>query len=196
MDDDVVRNTGNANFLGKPMDNFKTLFNGLKNLEYCYLRLDTRAINTNSFSGCTKLKYINLENLTQLKTMAQNNHFSGCTSLFDGQVLDLTRTQLSYFENSGTFTDVPLKGVKFPETMTKIGSESTFKNCTKLETITIGSKVTTIGSNAFEGCTSLKAIYYVGTAEQLSASPVSNVITATTKSYAEYKALSDKSGVY
>ncbi|MBQ8145177.1 MAG: hypothetical protein IJ039_00180, partial [Clostridia bacterium] len=47
-----------------------------------------------------------------------------------------------------------------------------------------------------EGCTSLKAIYYVGTAEQLSASPVSNVITATTKSYAEYKALSDKSGVY
>ena len=195
MDDDVIRNTGNANFLNKPMDNFKRLFEGMKNLEYCYLRLDTRAINTNSFSGCSKLKYINLEDLTQLKRMAQNSQFSGCTSLFDGQVLDLTRTQLYEFEGSSTFSGVPFKGVKFPETMAKVGSGTTFNNCTKLEFVSIGNKARFYGT-PFSGCTSLKAIYYVGTLDELTASIGSSVISATTKSYAEYRSLPDKSGVY
>ncbi len=195
MDDDVVRNTGNANYLYKPMNNFKRLFESMKNLEYCYLRLDTKQINTNSFSGCTKLKYINLENLTQLQRMAQNSQFSGCTSLFDGQVLDLTRTQLYEFEGSSTFSGVPFKGVKFPETMAKVGSGTTFNNCTKLEFVSIGNKARFYGT-PFSGCTSLKAIYYVGTLDELTASIGSSVVTATTKSYAEYKALSDKSGVY
>ena len=195
MDDDVVRNTGAANYLNKPMDNFKRLFEGMKNLEYCYLRLDTKAINTNSFSGCSKLKYINLEDLTQLKRMAQSSQFSGCTSLFDGQVLDLTRTQLYEFEGSSTFSGVPFKGVKFPETMAKVGSGTTFNNCTKLEFVSIGNKARFYGT-PFSGCTSLKAIYYVGTLDELTASIGSSVISATTKSYAEYRALPDKSGVY
>ena len=196
MDDDVVRNTGNANYLYKPMNNFKRLFESMKNLEYCYLRLDTKQINTNSFSGCTKLKYINLENLTQLQKMAQNSQFSGCTSLFDGQVLDLTRTQLYEFEGSSTFSGVPFKGVKFPETMVKIGSTTTFNNCTKLEFVSIGTKAKFNGT-PFSGCTSLKAIYYVGTEDDLSASTIGNVVeNAMIKSYADYKALSDKSGVY
>ncbi|MBE6675188.1 MAG: hypothetical protein E7596_08815 [Ruminococcaceae bacterium] len=195
MDDDVIRNTGNAKFLNKPMDNFKRLFEGMKNLEYCYLRLDTRAINTHSFSGCSKLKYINLEDLTQLKRMAQSSQFSGCTSLFDGQVLDLTRTQLYEFEGSSTFSGVPFKGVKFPETMAKVGSGTTFNNCTKLEFVSIGNKARFYGT-PFSGCTSLKAIYYVGTLDELTASIGSSVIPATTKSYAEYRALPDKSGVY
>ena len=196
MDDDVVRNTGAANYLDKPMNNFKQLFEGMKNLEYCYLRLDTTQINTNSFSGCTKLKYINLENLTQLQRMAQNSQFSGCTSLFDGQVLDLTRTQLYEFEGSSTFSGVPFKGVKFPETMVKIGSATTFNNCTKLEFVSVGTKAK-FNSTPFNGCTSLKAIYYVGTEDDLSASTIGNVVeNAMIKSYADYKALSDKSGVY
>ena len=195
MDDDVIRNTGNAIFLNKPMDNFKRLFEGMKNLEYCYLRLDTKAINTHSFSGCSKLKYINLEDLTQLKRMAHSSQFSGCTSLFDGQVLDLTRTQLYEFEGSSTFSGVPFKGVKFPETMAKVGSGTTFNNCTKLEFVSIGNKARFYGT-PFSGCTSFKAIYYVGTLDELTASIGSSVISATTKSYAEYRALPDKSGVY
>ncbi len=196
MDDDVVRNTGNASFLNKPMNNFKKLFENMKNLEYCYLRLDTNTINTNSFNGCSKLKYINLEDLTQLNRMAQNNHFSGCTSLFDGQVLDLTRTKLSEFEGSSTFSGVPFKGVKFPETMVKIGSGTTFNNCTKLEFISIGNKAK-FYNTPFSGCTSLKAIYYVGSLDELNASTVGSVVTdATVRSYAEYKSLPDKSGVY
>ena len=196
MDDDVVRNTGNQNFLNKPMDNFKFLFSNMANLEYCFLRLDTRSINRNSFNNCKKLKYINLENLTKLTRMAQDYHFAGCTSLFDGQVLDLTKTQLWEFEYNSTFEGVPFKGVKFPETMKKMGG-STFKNCTKLEFVSVGNKAV-FNSDSFEGCTSLKAIYYVGTEDELKASSIisSAVTNATIKSYAEYKALSDKSGVY
>ena len=196
MDDDVIRNTGNAKFLNKPVDNFKRLFEGMKLLEYCYLRLDTKTINTHSFNGCSKLKYINLENLTQLQRMAQSSQFSGCTSLFDGQVLDLTRTQLYEFEGSSTFSGVPFIGVKFPETMVKIGSNTTFNNCTKLEFVSIGNKAKFYGT-PFSGCTSLKAIYYVGTEDDLSASTIGNVVeNAMIKSYADYKALSDKNGVY
>ena len=195
MDDDVVRNTGTGSYLGKPMNTFKQLFENMKLLEYCYLRLDTGSINTHSFNGCSKLKYINLENLTQLKKMSQSSQFSGCTSLFDGQVLDLTRTQLYEFEGSSTFSGVPFKGVKFPETMAKVGSATTFNNCTKLEFVSIGNKARFYGT-PFSGCTSLKAIYYVGTLDELTASIGSSVISATTKSYAEYRALPDKSGVY
>lgn len=196
MDDGVVKNSGpGTQYYGQPVTAFKKMVEGRKNLEYYYLRLDTSQINTNTFAGCAKLKYINLENLTQLQRMAQNSQFAGCTSLFDGQVLDLSRTKLYEFEGSSTFSGVPFKGVKFPETMKKIGSGTTFINCTKLEFISIGNKAK-FGSSAFEGCTSLKAIYYVGTLEELNASTVGNVVAATTKSYAEYKVLSDKSGVY
>ncbi len=38
MDDDVVRNTGNAAFLNKPMDKFKLLFSGMKNFTSSLLR--------------------------------------------------------------------------------------------------------------------------------------------------------------
>ncbi len=190
MDDDVVRNTGTGNYLGKPMNNFKTLFKDMTLLEYCYLRLDTKTINDSSFNNCSKLKYVNLEDLAQLEKMSINYHFAGCTSLFDGQVLDLTRTNLSEIEGSGAFARVPLKGIKFPETMGKIGSDLTFKNCTKLEFVSIGNKAKFYG-DPFTGCTSLQAIYYVGTLDELNASTVGSVVTATTVPHTEYKALTD-----
>ena len=196
MDDDVVRNTGNASYMGKPVDQFKELFQYMKKLEYCYLRLDTRTINSNSFAGCVNLKYINLENLTQYSRSAQSGQFSGCTRLFEGQILDLTKTKLYEFENENTFKDVPVKGIKFPETMKKIGTGNAFANCTNLEFISIGTKAI-LPSNAFSGCTSLKAIYFVGTLEQLNATTIDDAIEGeTVKSYTEYKALSDKSGKY
>ena len=196
MDDDVVRNTGSASYVGKPVDQFKELFQYMKNLEYCFLRLDTRTINSNTFAGCTKLKYINLENLTEYSRSAQSGQFAGCTRLFEGQILDLTKTKLYEFENENTFKDVPVKGIKFPETMKKIGTGNAFANCTNLEFISIGTKAI-LPSNAFSGCTSLKAIYFVGTLDQLNASTIPDAFTdATAISYANYKALSDKSGKY
>ena len=192
MDDDVVRNTGNNSYIGKPVDSFKQLFDSMTALEYCYLRLDTRTINTNSFNNCPKLKYINLEDLTQLSGMAQSYHFSGCTSLFAGQVLDLTKTKLTRFESESTFSKVPIKGIRLPKTFTRMGSNYAFKNCTELETVTISNKVTVMGANTFDGCTSLRAIFYIGTEAELNASPIVNLaIEATNISYTKYKALSE-----
>lgn len=196
MDDDVIRNSGNDKYIGKPVDQFKELFQYMKQLEYCYLRLDTRTINSNSFAGCVKLKYINLENLTEYSRSAQSGQFAGCTRLFEGQVLDLTKTKLYEFENENTFKDVPVKGIKFPETMKKIGTGNAFANCTNLEFISIGTKAI-LPSNAFSGCTSLKAIYFVGTLEELNATTIADSLDGeAVKSYIEYKALSDKSGKY
>ena len=201
MDDDVVSNFNNGNtandkYMGSPLTVMKELFQYNTTLEYLFFRLDTTNINGNICTGCTKLKYVNLAELTSLKKMSLQNHFSGCTSLFDGQVLDLSKTKLTEFENQSAFKAVPLKGIKFPSTMTKLGTATTFQNCTKLEFISVGSKVKVPG-DAFSGCTSLKAVYFVGTEDELSVSTfVTALPDATIKSYSEYMALSDKSGVY
>jgi hypothetical protein len=80
--------------------------------------------------------------------------------------------------------------------MTKIGSGKSFSNCTSLEFISIGNKVK-IGADAFEGCTSFKTIFYVGTLDELNATTIVSLLDgALVKSYTEYKALSDKSGQY
>ena len=50
-------------------------------------------------------------------------------------------------------------GVTIPETMTSIGSEA-FDGCTTLRYITIFDSITEIGKNAFNGCTSIETVNY------------------------------------
>ena len=52
--------------------------------------------------------------------------------------------------------------------MTSIGSYA-FDGCSSLTSIEIAAGVTSIGSNAFNGCSNLEAIYYNGTEEQWNA---------------------------
>ncbi|MBQ3040521.1 MAG: leucine-rich repeat protein, partial [Clostridia bacterium] len=177
------------------------------NLEYCYLRLDTSIIAGKVFYGCTKLKYVNLESLTRLEIIGQRDKynygaaFANCTSLFDGQLLDLSNTVLRAFSygngcGAGNFESVPISGIKLPVTFNEI-SRNDFKNCTKLTTIYFGKDATAIASNAFDSCTALKAIYFVGTEEQSSTSVVKSHFTdATPISYSAYENLADKSGKY
>lgn len=63
-------------------------------------------------------------------------------------------------------TDKTVKNAAIPDTVkidgvtfkvTTIGTQA-FKGCTKLETITLGEKITMIGSEAFSGCTALKRV--------------------------------------
>ena len=194
MDDDVVKNHGNVNgeavqHYGKPVSNFKFLFQGCKNLEYVYLRLDTTSIMKQSFNGCSKLKFINLEDLTKVQRIGDNNNFAGCTSLFKGQVVDLTKlTKLWAIDWCDSFKNVPMAGIKLPSSITRLsgatfigrGLVSTYfpinmtamdgkmyKDCTSLTTIGLNGKLTTIADYAFENCTSLTTVYFVGSLEQL-----------------------------
>ena len=227
MDDDVKANSpiGNHTNIGNPITGFKFLFRGCKNLEYAYLRLDTAGIFKESFSGASKLKYINLENLTKLERIGDSHNFSGCTSLFEGQVLDLSRTKLWSIDWDNAFNSVPLVGIKLPSTITRFGSHfensglvsisfpinitsvggNMFKNCASLTTVCLNNKVTTIGDNAFYGCSALNTVFFVGTLEELNTmlagvsatgNDAFSAVAQNVISYSDYMKLSDKSGKY
>ena len=187
MDDDVLTNAGSEAQANKPVNCMKLLIRGSVNLEYVFLRLDTIAIQNSCFTNCQKLKYVNLEDLTELRRIGDGYQFSNCTSLFNGQILDLSKTKLISIDNGGTFNGVPLAGVIFPKTLETI-SDWTFQNgamtsfafapsvtkinnamfneCKKLTTVYLNNTLTSIGDKAFNN-TALNHIFFVGTAEEL-----------------------------
>ena len=191
MDDDIVTNHGpGTSHYGKHITGFKFVFRNWSNLEYVYLRLDTTGIFKESFNNCPKLKYINLEDLTKLERIGDNDNFSSCTSLFEGQVLDLSNSKLWSIDWNDSFTGVPMIGIKLPSTMTRLGDSfkntalisftypekvtgintNMFYGCADLEVVTLSKGITgTIGKDAFFGCSSLATVYYVGTLDELNA---------------------------
>jgi len=194
MDDGVVKNSYTDSraekYMGKPVTNFKQLFQGCKKLEYVYLRLDTTGIFNSSFNGCSSLKYINVAELTLLHDSRDGQQFGGCTSLLAGQVLDLSKTQLISLWGGGTLNGVPIVGLKLPSTVTAIGDwafqgnpttyfmfpdnliampSSTFKNCSNLQTVYLNKPLASIGENAFLSCGALEKICFVGSKAELEA---------------------------
>lgn len=226
MDDDIVADMDINTDGIQPFTVFIETFNkdnrspwGTMKLEYAYLRHDTTAIGGKAFAKCVYLKYVNFENLTELKTIGPistynyGGAFVGCTSLFEGQTLDLSKTQLTAFEwgsqcAEGNFEGVPMSELKLPLTLETIRQRD-FKDCTNLTTVYFGDLISSIESNAFSGCTNLVKIYFTGTEYQYSS--LQDKITATGNdslfavagdndinviSYSDYNALSDKSGKY
>lgn len=233
LDDDVVMNHGYAGHFGASFNYFKLVFQGCTNLEYVYLRLDTKKIQRQSFNGCSNLKYINLEDLTEIERIGDGQQFSNCGKLFVGHVLDLSRlTKLTSIDNGGTFNAVPLAGAILPDSCTTLSTwtfqsnpttsfrfysgritalpGSTFKNCTKLQTVYLNGTLSSIGDNAFLSCNALTTICFVGTKDQLKTliantsatgnTPFLNVAGALGEngeyenviSYADYLKLSDE----
>ncbi len=202
MDDDVVKNSGpGTSYYGQGITSFKLVFDACKKLEYCYLRLDTTGIFRGSFNGASALKYINLEDLTMWKDSRDGTQFNGCTSLFAGQVLDLSNTKLVTLNGGGTLAGVPIKGLILPSTLTSLGDwmfqgnktttfmypenlsampTNAFKNCSNLATIYLHSTLTTIGDNAFLSCNALDKICFVGTKDQLEALVTNTSATGNT----------------
>ena len=188
MDDDVLINEASNNgYLGKPVNCVKTIQWANKILEYAYLRLDTAAIQASAFNGCPKLKYVNIEEITELRQIGGGGAFSGCTALFAGQVVDLTRTKLTNTGGSGTFNNVPFAGIKFPSSVTYLGEwnlqgtgltsfvlpyetmfieNHQFNNCKSLTTIYMSNVLTKIENSAFNN-TPLEKVFFIGTLEQL-----------------------------
>ncbi len=201
MDDDVVKNSGSEQHFGKPVTNFKQLFQGCKKLEYVYLRLDTTGIFRDSFNGCSALKYINLPELTLLRDSRDGQQYGGCTSLFAGQVLDLSKTQLITLSGGGSLNGVPIVGLKLPDTLKSLGDwvfqgnpttyfmfpeklaampTNAFKNCSNLQTIYLNQPLTSIGDNAFLNCNSLEKICFVGSKSELEALVANTSATGNT----------------
>ena len=77
------------------------LFNSCTTIQYAYLHLNTEDIRDQCFRACSSLKYVNLEALTKLKYIgtsgdaeSNNRVFQNCSSLFKGEILDLSNTAL------------------------------------------------------------------------------------------------------
>ena len=172
MDDDVLVNN-NIN-LGNPVNCVKTIQWANKVLEYAYLRLDTVAIQQQAFNGCTKLKYINLEDLTELRSTGGSQTFGGCSALFAGETVDLTGTKLTSLAGEGTFNGVPFVDIKFPDSLTNITSWSL--QGTALVNFKFPKNVTTISGSQFNDCKSLKEIYISSTTTQISDRAFNNTI--------------------
>ena len=194
--------------------------NGTMALEYAYLRLDTTSLGQKAFARCTKLKYVNLEKLTQLTNIGSVNDkyngtfnygevFIGCTSLFEGQILDLSKTSLTRMAagnaTGGNFSSVPMIGVKLPINGSNITiGKATFRYCSYLKTVWMGSNIAEISREVFDG-TALETVFFVGTETELS-TVISKIATnynqsfldiASSKniiSYNDYLELADKSG--
>ena len=192
---------------------------GTMALEYAYLRLDTRMLGQKAFARCTKLKYVNLEELTQLTNIGSISGeyggvfnfgavFLGCTSLFNGQILDLSKTSVTRMAagnaSEGNFDSVPMIGVKLPVNDKNITiGKSTFNNCTSLKTIWLGGNIAEISREVFSG-TPLQTVFFVGTQDELDKiipkiatnynQPFLDLAANNKISYNDYLALADKSG--
>ena len=154
-DEDVLVTSTNHGRQGQSVNCVAGVFQYSTSIEYVYLRLDTVAIQGSAFPGATKLKYVNIEELTELNQIVSQN-FSGCTSLFEGVTLDLSKTKITTL-NSGTFNNTPIGGLIFPETLTALGSWS-LQGLTKIKEIHIPETVTSFGDTMFKNCYELETI--------------------------------------
>ena len=187
MDDDVLIN--NNRDIGKPVNCLKTIAWANKVLEYAFCRLDTVALQQQAFCGCSMLKYIILEDLTELRQIGGSQTFGQSSNLFKGETLDLTGTKLSHISGEGAFNGVPAAAIKLPKTVVALGNwciqgtaitsiafptgvatiaGSQFNDCKSLTTIYINNTTTNISARAFNN-TALEKVFFVGTLGELNA---------------------------
>lgn len=117
-------------------------------------------IGQSAFYGCTSLKEITIpENVATINCMA----FYNCTALekmyWNAKSVELSSEGQDTFENLGSAG----KGVElvFGDTVQKIPDNMMkYSDNVNIKSITIGENVTTVGYNAFRGCTKVEKVYW------------------------------------
>ena len=106
---------------------------------------------TKTFYNCVSLKEVNLpEHFTQVTL---GTYFlSGCTSLTSFDIPEELETLPSYALQNTAITSIVI-----PESVTKVDSMA-FDGCVNLNSVTLGSRLETIGANAFKNCTAITSI--------------------------------------
>ena len=229
MDDDVVVNTPNGTneaYMGGVVNCLKNVMWANKIIEYAFVRLDTVALQANAFSGCPKLKYVNLSELTELRQI-ESGTFNSCSALFRGEVLDLSATKLYKIGGTSCLANTKIAGYKLPNTLVEVGQycfekndtlveiafpyratslyNAQFNQCTALKVLYMSKNTTTIQQNVFNNCKGLEKVFFVGTKAEFEGILASVNTTGNDAfisvaqnliSYSDYLALEDKSGKY
>ena len=123
------------------------------------------SIGNYAFSGCTSLKELHIEDGEGKLSLGYNDYsnnsgeglFYDCPleTLYIGR--DLSYNEGSYYGYSPFYNIKTLTSVTIGNSVTSIGKDA-FSGCSGLESIEIPNSVTSIGYEAFSGCTGLKKI--------------------------------------
>ena len=166
-----------------------TLIAGCKNT---IIPDDVTRIGDNAFEGCSGLTTITIPaGVTSISDYAFNDCYSLTTITIPASVTNIGVEAFSYCSNIATMTveannkvydsrnscnaiieqesNTLIAGCKntiIPDDVTRIG-DFAFRGCSGLTTVTIGSGVTYIGSDAFYECTNVEIVYCNANPEEL-----------------------------
>ena len=157
-------------------------FRGCSSLTDIDFGRSVQTISGYAFADCTALETVTIPATVQT---IDNNAFYGCLILEIIRMEDGVQTiGASAFANC-----TALESVTIPASVCSIGN-STFQGCTELSDVTLQKgRLKTVGNNVFKNCSSIKRIYYGGTAsdwEQISVSETNQYpLTVTPYYYSE-----------
>ena len=163
---------------------YSNVFEGCSNIKNLYLPTSLTFIDHYAFNGCTSLKTVHVDSIDFWFNLefanTYSNPFSYANDLYvNGELLEtlvvpegITEIKYSAFAGCDSIT-----AIDFSSNTTLITiSNSAFKDCSSLETITIPNTVKNIGVAAFANCESLEKVII---SEQVEKIPANLFIACT-----------------
>ena len=171
----------NGYYLGNDSNETILLFKVIdKTIESFYISESTKFINSSAFYGCNSMKEVSIpEGVINIG----HSSFAGCSSLESVRIPNTVKTieNMAFSNcialeslNLGTgvkslgqycFTGTQIRELDLPESLDTIYNAA-FYNNEKLETIIIPTSIKWIQDEAFDHCSLIDKVYYMGTSDE------------------------------